>query len=158
MDTAPVLVRDVMVTQVQCCSVDDTLRDALDVMLEQGLTTLPVVDARQNCVGVIAAVDLLAPSEEMEEEFRAIAAKSGAENSYLAETVETRGLAAHVVEDFMTTHVVAVAPDTELHKAAAEMLTNQIHHLVVIAPDDRLVGILSTMDILEVFAKQGQTV
>lgn len=157
MDTAPVLVRDVMVTDVQVCGPDDSLRDALDTMLEQGLTTLPVVDVAQNCLGVIAAVDLLAPSDEMEEELRRLTNQSGAENGYVAETVQTRGLAAHTVEDFMSSRVVAVAPDTELHKAAGIMLQNQIHHLVVIDSEDRLIGILSTMDILKVYADEGKT-
>ena len=156
MDTEPVLVRDVMVTDVQCCAPDDSLRDALDIMLEQGLTTLPVVDAGQNCLGVIAAVDLLAPSEEMEEELRRLTNPSGDENGYVAETVQTRGLAVHTVEDFMSSRVVAVAPDTELHKAAGIMLKNQIHHLVVIDAEDKLTGILSTMDILEVYANEGE--
>lgn len=156
MDTAPVLVRDVMVTDVQVCGPDDTLRDALDIMLEQGLTTLPVVDPGQNCVGVIAAVDLLAPSEEMEEELRVLTGQSNDENGYLPETVQTRGLASHMVEDFMSSRVVAVAPDTELHKAAGIMLKNQVHHLVVIDAQDKLIGILSTMDILEVYANEGE--
>lgn len=155
----PALVRDVMVTDVQCCSPDDTLRDALDIMLEQGLTTLPVVDPAQNCLGVIAAVDLLAPSDEdeLDEDVRRLTTQSGDENGYVAETVQTRGLAAHVVEDFMSSRVIAVAPDTELHNAAGVMLKNQIHHLVVIDAQDKLIGILSTMDILEVYAQEGQT-
>lgn len=156
MASEPVLVRDVMVTDVQCCSPEDTLRDALDIMLEQGLTTLPVVDAAQNCLGVIAAVDLLAPSDEMEEELRRLTSQSGAENGYVAETVQTRGLASHTVEDFMSSRVVAVAPDTELHKAAGVMLKNQIHHLIVVDAQDKLTGILSTMDIIEVFANEGR--
>lgn len=153
----PILVRDVMVTDVQCCAAEDSLRDALEIMLEQGLTTLPVVDPSQNCVGVIAAVDLLAPSDDdLEEDVRRLTNQSGDEQTYVAETVETRGLAAHAVEDFMSSRVVAVAPDTELHKAAGIMLKNQIHHLVVIDAQDKIIGILSTMDILEVYANEGQ--
>ena len=92
----------------------------------------------------------------MEDELRRLTTQSGAENGYVAETVETRGLATHIVEDFMSSRVVAVAPDTELHKAAGVMLKNQVHHLVVIDAQDKLIGILSTMDIIEVFANEGK--
>lgn len=152
MDATNLQVRDVMVEDVQYVAPEDTLRDAMEVMMEQGLTTLPVVDPSQHCIGVIAAVDLLAPTDEMEEELRRVTNTSGEEHGYLAEVVPLRGLASHSVEDFMSSKVVAVAPETPLQKAAALMLQHQVHHLIVVDHEDHIIGILSTMDILEVFA------
>lgn len=152
MDARHLQVRDVMVEEVQSVAPEDTLRDAMEVMMEQGLTTLPVVDPTQHCIGVIAAVDLLAPTDEMEEELRRVTAASGEEHGYLAEVVPLRGLAAHSVEDFMSANVITVAPETPLPIAAGLMLQHQVHHLIVVDHEDHIIGILSTMDILETIA------
>lgn len=146
-------VKDVMVEDVQFVSPGDTLRDALEVMLDNGLTTLPVVEGTQDCVGVIAAVDMLPASEELDDALHRLANRSAQEAPYVADVVPLRGLAAHRVEDFMSTHVVSVGPDTTLPEAASTMLANQVHHLVVVDEKRHLIGILSTMDILEAFAR-----
>ena len=153
MDAYSMLVRDVMVEDVQSVSAEDTLRDALEVMLDNGLTTLPVVSGGQKCRGIIAAVDMLPASEELDDEVAKLASRSGEETAYVAETVPLRGLASHAVEDFMSTNVVSVTAETTLPAAAAMMLQNQIHHLIVVDTQGHIIGILSTMDILEAFAR-----
>ncbi len=152
MDAYQKLVRDVMVEDVQSVAPEDTLRDALETMLEMGLTTLPVLDEHRRCVGVIAAVDMLPASEALDDTLQRLTHTSAEETRYIADAVPLRGLAAHRVEDFMSTAVVSVGPDLPLPEAAAVMLQNQIHHLVVLDVEERVIGILSTMDILAAFA------
>jgi CBS domain-containing protein len=142
-----------MVEQVVSVSEGQSLRDALDMMLDHGLTTLPVIDAGRHCVGVIAAVDMLPASEQLDDEVRDLSHKSSEEQGYVAETVPTQGLAQHAVEDFMSAAVVTVGGGATLPDAAARMLQNQIHHLIVVDDQDHVIGILSTMDILEAFAQ-----
>jgi len=152
-DAYSMRVRDVMVEQVVSVSEGQSLRDALDMMLDNGLTTLPVIDARRHCIGVIAAVDMLPASEQLDDEVRDLSVKSGQEQGYVAETVPTQGLAQHAVVDFMSAAVVTVGGGAGLPEAAAKMLQNQIHHLIVVDDQDHVIGILSTMDILEAFAQ-----
>ncbi len=146
-------VRDVMVEQVVSVSEGQTLRDALDAMLDNGLTTLPVIDTGRHCIGVIAAVDMLPASEQLDDEVRTLSRTSGQEQPYLADTVPTHGLGRHSVEDFMSSAVVTVSAATALPTAAGAMLHNQIHHLIVVDDQDHVIGIISTMDILEAFAQ-----
>lgn len=153
MDAYSMRVRDVMVEQVVSVSEGQSLRDALDMMLDNGLTTLPVIDAGRHCVGVIAAVDMLPASEQLDDEVRDLSHKSSEEQGYVAETVPTQGLAQQAVEDFMSAAVVTVGGGASLPDAAAKMLQNQIHHLIVVDDQDHVIGILSTMDILEAFAQ-----
>jgi CBS domain-containing protein len=146
-------VRDVMVEEVVSVSEGQSLRDALDMMLDNGLTTLPVIDDGRHCVGVIAAVDMLPASEQLDDEVRELSLKSSEEQDYVADTVPTQGLAQHAVEDFMSTAVVTVGGGVMLPEAATKMLQNQIHHLIVVDDQDHVIGMLSTMDILEAFAQ-----
>lgn len=51
------------------------------------------------------------------------------------------------VSEFMTSPVIAVAPDDPLDKAAELMQENRIHHLPVITADGRIVGMLAQSDL-----------
>lgn len=157
MDAYSMRVRDVMVEEVVSVSEGQSLRDALDMMLDNGLTTLPVLDAGRHCAGVIAAVDMLPASEQLDDEVRELSLKSSEEQEYVADTVPTQGLAQHAVEDFMSTAVVTVSGGVTLPEAASKMLQNQIHHLIVVDDQDHVIGMLSTMDILEAFAQATRT-
>lgn|GEM_PF-3095786 len=157
MDAYTKQVRDVMVEQVVSVSEGQSLRDALDAMLDHGLTTLPVIDEGRHCVGVIAAVDMLPASEQLDDEVRTLSRTSGQEQSYTPDTVPTHGLGQHAVSDFMSAAVVTVPAATTLPGAAAMMLQNQIHHLIVVDDQNHVIGILSTMDILGAFAQASPT-
>ena len=56
------------------------------------------------------------------------------------------------VQSFMSEAVATVDIDTTIGKATREMLRNRIHHLPVVDATERLIGIISTMDILAEFA------
>jgi CBS domain-containing protein len=60
------------------------------------------------------------------------------------------------VADHMSEGVVAASPDWSLERAAAEMSTRGIRHLVVF-DDGNLVGILSIRDIVRVWTSAGAT-
>jgi CBS domain-containing protein len=147
------LVGDVMVSDVHTVRVGQTLHQVLDVMLENGVATIPVVDEERRCVGMIAAVDLLAPTHSLEHDLQDLATESQEGREDFAEIFERSGLSECFVEDFMSTNVVSVAPATNLPDAAVTMLEHQIHHLAVLDMNQRLVGFLSTMDILNAFAR-----
>ena len=60
------------------------------------------------------------------------------------------------VSDHMSEGVVAAAPDWSLERAAAEMSTRGIRHLVVFEGGD-VAGILSIRDIVRVWTSAGAT-
>lgn len=60
------------------------------------------------------------------------------------------------VSDHMSEGVVAASPDWSLERAAAEMSTRGIRHLVVFE-EGELVGILSIRDIVRVWTSDGAT-
>ena len=48
--------------------------------------------------------------------------------------------------------MTSVDSETSIGKATREMLRNRIHHLPVVDSNDRMIGIISTIDILGEFA------
>lgn len=138
-------VDEVMVRDIVWISPADRLDQAVDIMMENDCSALPVVDARRRCVGILAAMDLLGPAHQVEDQLQSGAGEDGEPTIAAGVT----GLAQRRVEEAMTAHVVAVDREATLPEAAALMLHEQVHHLVVLEPDATLTGILSTMDVLQ---------
>jgi CBS-domain-containing membrane protein len=57
------------------------------------------------------------------------------------------------VQSFMSEAVATVRADTTIAEATREMLRQRVHHLPVVDAKNHLIGIISTMDVLEQFAK-----
>jgi len=57
------------------------------------------------------------------------------------------------VGQLMTTGLYSVAPDTLVEDAARKLLDNRIGSLVVLGDDDRLLGILTSTDFVEIVAE-----
>lgn len=57
----------------------------------------------------------------------------------------------HTVDEIMSRRIAAMSPDTEVGVAAARMLDDHVHRLLVLE-GDRLVGLVSTVDFLRLVA------
>jgi CBS domain-containing protein len=148
-------VRDVMVKHVVAVNPDDQVSDALKTMLENRVSALPVVDAHDCCVGVLSATDLLHLAQQLGGELEALHQAEGLSRELLEEQLERTGFSSQVVQEVMTHSAVTVEPDTTLVAAAAAMIRNQIHRLAVTDPQGKLLGIISTMDIIRALAESG---
>lgn len=60
----------------------------------------------------------------------------------------------HIVSEVMTRAVFSVAPDTDIEEAARQMLEAEVHRALVLE-NDRLVGMLTSQDILRAVAEVG---
>lgn len=60
----------------------------------------------------------------------------------------------HVASEIMTRAVFSVSPETDVEEVARRMLEAEVHRALVLE-DDRLVGVLSTLDILRAVAEVG---
>jgi CBS domain-containing protein len=54
-----------------------------------------------------------------------------------------------VVNEVMTHVAVTVQPETTLVVAAAEMIRNRVHRLAVTDAKNKLLGLISTMDVVQ---------
>ncbi len=143
-------VRDVMSRDVVSVHSQETIHEALRLMVENRVSALPVVDRTNRCIGMVSSSDLVELTKDLEDEFESLEEDPTAELWLVKRLVNNT--THEVVDDLMSGDVASVRPEALLSKVATVMLRNRVHRLPVVDHDDRLVGIISTMDILAAFA------
>lgn len=146
--------KDVISTDVVYINPQDTLREALNVMVENHVSALPVVDAHQRCVGVISVTDLLGMTKDLSDELNALSESGGLDHESLVQKLEHAELLTEQVQGWMSTDVISVEIDSTIQHAAQQMLRNRVHRLVVLDDQKHVVGVVSTMDLLAAFAEE----
>jgi len=152
------LARDVMQEDVVTVSPDLPLLEVHELFVSDEIHGAPVVSEDGKILGVISSADLL----------RAVAdvhASAGVEANYLRDLVEFSSpdwipqpedfqdrLRQVFVRDVMTTSVVEVAPDAPVSEVARALCENRVHRVLVVDAG-RLVGIISTFDLVNVLRK-----
>jgi CBS domain-containing protein len=127
-------ISELMQTDVQTVAPDAVVQDAAVVLADAHVSALAVVDSAGRMVGVISRTDILASEEEADnEEARA---------ALFEETL---------VRDLMTSPALTIPPDADIKEAAQQLLHTGVHHLFVTA-EDRVVGVISTTDIVRAVA------
>lgn len=139
--------KDIMTKRVETLRQRDTIHYALTMMSENDLSAIPVVSPDGKILGMISQRDIIAETREKDVEDTE---RSTKEPTHLLSfgAVSLDELTNERVEDMMSNKVVKVGEDDLVPDIAATMLKQGIHHIPVVAEDDRLVGIISTMDIL----------
>jgi len=145
-------VRESMQTDVVTVHAQDTVHDALNRMLENKVSALPVVDHRGHCVGILSIRDFVDMTNDLDVDFNETLHESevwwSAFMRNLSENVGERS-----VMDLMTEEVISVAADDLLVDAARTMLRQGVHRLPVVDGERRLTGIISTTDVLRAFVE-----
>lgn len=142
---------EVITHDVVTISPQDTLREALAAMVENHVSALPVIDGRQHCVGVISVTDLLGMTKDLSDELNALSESGGLDHERLVQKLEHADLLTEQVQAWMSRDVVSVKSGSTLEHAAQQMLRHRVHRLVVLDNEQRIVGVLSTMDLLAAY-------
>ncbi len=127
-------VRELMQGDVITVNLDTSINDAVVTLTDAHISALPVVDGGGRMVGVVSSTDVLTSEAE---------ANDAVEREALFEQM--------MVRDIMTRRPLTVSPDAEVREAAQQMLYADVHRLFVTA-DDKVVGVISTTDIVRAVA------
>lgn len=144
---------DVLSKHVITVSADDTLQTALELMAENRLTALPVVNGQGYCAGILSASDIVEMTRNINEEMHDLGRGDEASYQWLRDNLADHDMARRTVNEFMTDNPATVTADCTLPEAAAEMLRHRVHRLPVVGRKGKLLGIISTMDILTAFVE-----
>jgi CBS domain-containing protein len=141
--------RDLMVSPVVTVQPSASVKEVAKLLLEQGISAVPVVDEQGKLVGVVSEGDLLHRSEIGSERRRSWWLLGLTDE----ETLAAEYVKAHArkVADVMTRKVITAAPDASLHELATLMEANAIKR-VPIVDDGRLVGIVSRANLVRALA------
>ncbi|GLY75568.1 CBS domain-containing protein [Actinoallomurus iriomotensis] len=124
---------------------DAPFHEIVHVMIERGITALPVIDEDHRVLGFVSESDLLA-KEAVEARPRRLGLR------------RRRGGRATTAADLMTTPAVSVRPETTIVRAAQLLDRRGIKRLPVVDDQGRLVGIVSRRDLLHVFARTDEEI
>jgi sulfide:quinone oxidoreductase len=140
-------VRDLMSTPVRSIAPDTALAEAAHLLVTLRISSLPVVDAQQQLIGIITEADFL----------RAIGIPSHQPSHNLWQTLEA--MFAHNIEtsdpqgnvaSLMSKDVITVEPEQNLHQVLALMKKHKVKRLVV-AQDRQVLGMITRSDLVRVF-------
>ena len=153
------LARDVMQTGVVTIDPEASLLDAYRLFVEEEISGAPVVDEDGRVLGVVSAHDLLRATEEERDTavvqtsyFRDLAEFSGPDWGSVAQDFQDR-LAERTVREVMTTGAIVVAPDASIPEVASTLRQHHVHR-VLVAEDERLVGLISSFDLVALLEKE----
>ncbi len=144
-------VKDVMSKHVVTVDFGDSVQEALSLMVENRVSGLPVVNGRQRCVGVLSATDLVDLAHDVDDELSQWDRTSDMSSQWMVGQLASHGMDRRKVEELMSNMVASVGPETSLSETAQTMLRDRVHRLPVLDEQQRVLGIISTMDILSAF-------
>jgi CBS domain-containing protein len=140
-------VSTIMTNEVACVTADLPLDALARLLLEHHISGVPVVDEDGAPVGVVTKTDLLRALSSSADKSWQLRAHDGDIQLELR-PAELRSLAGRRVREVMTTLVFALAADASIARAAALMAYEGIHRVPVVSDDGRVVGLLSSLDVL----------
>lgn len=144
-------VKDIMSRDVVTVFVGDTVHEALKLMGENRVSALPVVDSHERCVGILSTSDLVDMTRDVDDDIYELDLVDPTSRRFLLDKL-AHSMGNEPVQSFMSEAVTTVDPESTIGKATREMLRNRIHHLPVVDNAEKMIGIVSTIDILGEFA------
>lgn len=127
-------VAELMQRNVRTVGSDASIAEVVLSLSDAHVSGMPVVDKSGRMIGVVSASDVLTAEAEAE-----------------SRNVGRQLLEDTSVREIMTARPYTVAPEEDVREAARQMLYADVHRLFV-AEGDRLVGVLSTTDIVRAVA------
>ena len=128
----PITVEDYMTRRLVTFSPDQTMDQVLDMLLKKKISGGPVVDEKNNLVGVISEGDCL--KEVVRGKYNNVPTLSG------------------LVKDHMATDIKFVSPDMSIYDLAQMFLNMRLRRFPVLK-DGKLVGQISQKDVMRAVIK-----
>ncbi|KXZ49688.1 hypothetical protein GPECTOR_20g545 [Gonium pectorale] len=145
-------VRDVMSSgRLFTCRPEDTVDSALELLVANRITGLPVVDPDNRVVGVVSDFDLLALDSmgRVNEDQNLFPSADQSWQAFKEVKKMLAKSAGKKIKDVMTPQPITVRPETNLNDATSILITKKIRRLPVVDAEGRLVGLISRGNIVK---------
>jgi CBS domain-containing protein len=137
------LASEIMSRPVMTLAPDATARDAAAFLSTWGVSGAPVTDARGRVLGIVSLTDVARHVRDP----RDLQARTLEGRERLARSASTLTDDVPVTE-LMTRGVLFVFPDSPLRDVVRSMISERVHRVLVMSDDNRLEGIITSMDVL----------
>ena len=120
-------------SRIACISVDNTVEEAMQIIDEQRLLSLPVVNGRE-------FVGVLSKQYMFEEYFKNF---NGTKEEFVAKRVE----------EFMKTKIDTIGENTRIEEAAAQFITSKVRFIPITNEKNVLLGIVTQQAVFKEYQK-----
>jgi len=139
-------VREVMTATVATVAPESPLRDVARLLVDRGISGVPVVDGDGTVLGVVSEADFLAKESGAEPGRHRFLAR------FFGEGADAARVEARTAGEAMTSPAITTSPDALIRDVAATMVDRRVNRLPVVE-DGRLVGIVTRADLVRVFTR-----
>jgi CBS domain-containing protein len=144
--------REIMSKPVVSVRPDTPTREIARLLVDKGISAVPVVDENGAPIGMVSEGDLIRPERAAREAWRQSWLEIFAEGEPLApELLAWLQSQNHAARAMMSAPVITVSEDTELAEIARILVTHRIKRVPVVR-DGRVTGIVARDDVLRALA------
>ncbi|CAM5481307.1 hypothetical protein GCM10010329_29540 [Streptomyces spiroverticillatus] len=147
----------VMTSEVVTARPDTPFKEVARLLAEHRISGLPVVDADDRVVGVISETDLLFHEAEAPDRYAPPSRFRLPRLTPAARTAQHKA-AARTAGELMSKPPVCVHADSTIAEAARTMARHAVERLPVVDEEDRLVGIATRRDLLQMFLRPDDSI
>lgn len=143
---------DFMTKNVTTCNQSQTVEDAATLMSENGFSVVPIVDDKNNLVGLITESDFISKVQSVPHALVSLRQLFG--QSFHASDVEQiyKESKAKKLGDIMTKNPKTVGPNSTLDEVVTFMGEKNLKRLPVV-DNGKVVGIITRTDVIRAFNK-----
>jgi CBS domain-containing protein len=144
-------VREVMTADPVTVTQGTSLKYVADLLVKHKVGAVPVLSLQGRFIGLVAETDLLR-REELQRD------PDGRHSMHLSYRARRDMLTAETAGEIMTTAPVTVRPDATVAEAARLMLRHDISCLPVTDESGKLLGVLGSRNLLQVFLRPDEVI
>lgn len=131
-----------------------SLQGAAHLLTQTNVTGAPVVNGEGHCVGVLSATDFVHWIDKNRNTGGHMRHESSVSSSW--QIIDPDSLPEDAVHNYMTRDVVFVQGSVQIGELARMMIDAHIHRVVVIDPQHKPIGIVSSTDVLAAVARAAE--
>ena len=160
MSTYKFVAKDLMTEKVVCVHPETPIKDLIKILVKNHINGAPVVDKNGKLVGVVSKTDIVEYDGKTSKKQAAVSKKSfysdtnGKLKKAFDKVSKSKSFGKAVVKDIMTSHVITAQADDTIDRLAKIMYDKKIHR-IIIQDKGRVVGVVSTIDILRAVSTMG---
>jgi CBS domain-containing protein len=145
---------DLMTRNPVSISADATVPEAIDLLVDKGISAAPVIDGAGRPVGVLSHSDILVHDREKVDFLRPLpeyyqrSDSTSVTGDAFPEDYRVENADAVRVKDLMTPAVFSVTPEAPAARVVEDMVALKVHRLFVVDRNGVLVGVISALDVL----------
>ena len=139
-----------MTENVITCNESETLEHAAKLLIEEGITCLPIMNDQDYLVGIITQSDFLSKIVEVPHSMASIKQVFGQLHYFRSIEEMFENSKQIILKDVMSKKLKTVSYDTDLNSVVSYMMRKKLRRIPVLK-DDRLVGLITRKNLVKAF-------